>query len=78
MTTNAYFRMINGNRGSSHNIGMWNCRKGLIDGENQPTYKMVEVKQFIEDHNLSFFLYSTTTTNYHYSKWSTNGINPKC
>ena len=52
MTINAYFRMINGNRGSSHNIGMWNCRKGLTDGENRPTYKMIEVKQFIEDHNL--------------------------
>ena len=24
MTINAYFRMINGNRGSSHNIRMWN------------------------------------------------------
>ena len=44
--------MINGNCGSSHNIGMWNCKKGLIDGENQSTYKMVEVKKFIEDHNL--------------------------
>ena len=32
---NAYFRMINGNRGSSYNIGMWNCRKGLVNGENK-------------------------------------------
>ena len=52
LTINAYFRMINGNRGCSYNIGMWNCRKGLIDGENQATYKMVEVKKFIEEHNL--------------------------
>ena len=44
--------MINGNRGCSYNIGMWNCRKGLVDGENQATYKMVEVKKFIEEHNL--------------------------
>ena len=44
--------MINGNRGCSYNIGMWNCRKGLVDGENQATYKMVEVKKFIEKHNL--------------------------
>ena len=43
LTINAYFRMINGNHGCSYNIGMWNCRKGLVDGENQATYKMVEV-----------------------------------
>ena len=46
------FRMINGNRGCSYNIGTWNRRKGLVDIENQATYKMDEVKQFIEKHNL--------------------------
>ena len=52
LTINAYFRMINGNRGCSYNIGMWNCRKGLVDGENKATYKMVEAKKFIKEDNL--------------------------
>ena len=51
LTINAYFRMINGNRGCNYNIGIWNC---LVHRENQATYKMVEVKQFIEEHNLHF------------------------
>ena len=51
-TINTYFRVINGNCGCSYNIGMWNWRKGLVDVENQATYKMVEVKKFIKEHNL--------------------------
>ena len=37
----------------SYNIGMWNCRKGLVDGANQATYKLVEVKKFIGEHKLN-------------------------
>ena len=38
--------MINGNIGG-YNLGVWNCRKGLIDVNFEATYKFEEIKQFI-------------------------------
>ena len=37
---------------SGYNIGMWNCRKGLINGDKQATHKKVEVIEFIQKRNL--------------------------
>ena len=38
--------MIHGNIGG-YNLGVWNCRKGLIDANREPTCKFEEVKEFI-------------------------------
>ena len=49
---NKYARMVNGNRRQCYNIGLWNCRKGLIGEENLATEKMVEVEQFMREQKL--------------------------
>ena len=44
--------MLNGNRGRSYNIRMWNFRKGLVDKENLPTAKINDVKDFLRTNDL--------------------------
>ena len=39
--------MVNGNRNGGYDLGMWNCRRGLIDANYEATVKFDEVKQFI-------------------------------
>ena len=46
LTNNELQKMINGNKGG-YNLGMWNCRKGLIDMKYEATSKFEEVKQFL-------------------------------
>ena len=45
-------KMINGNRNKGYNLGLWNCRRGLTDGDGEASYKMSEVKVFIQKKNL--------------------------
>ena len=45
-------RMINGNRRLGYNLGLWNCRRGLICGNKQPSMKMIDVKNFLQQKNL--------------------------
>ena len=52
LSNNELLKMINGNRMSGYNIGMWNCRKGLINGDKKATHKKVEVIEFIQKRNL--------------------------
>ena len=49
---NKLIRMINGNGRRGYNIGLWNCRRNLIDGEKSPSAKMIEVKQFLQNKHL--------------------------
>ena len=49
---NRYSRMVNGNGRSSYNIALWNCRKGLLDTDNNASEKMTEVKNFLSDQKL--------------------------
>ena len=51
-STNKLIRMINGNGRKGYNIGLWNCRRGLINGEKCSSFKMVEVQQILENINL--------------------------
>ena len=51
-STNKLIRMINGNGRKGYNIGLWNCRRGLITGEKTSSFKMVEVQQFLKTKNL--------------------------
>ena len=51
LSNNQFFRMVNGNI-SGYNIGMWNCRRGLIDGGKRASHKKVEVLDFLQKHKL--------------------------
>ena len=51
-SNNKTIRIINGNGRKGYNIGLWNCRRGLISGDKQASTKMVEVKQFLEKKSL--------------------------
>ena len=44
--------MINGNRRLGYNLSMWNCRRGLFNGDKEASTKMVEVRNFIESKKL--------------------------
>ena len=52
ISTNRLAHMLNGNENRSYNIGMWNCRKGLINKVNLPTTKIVDVKDFLSTNDL--------------------------
>ena len=52
LNSNKLAHMLNGNRNRSYNIGMWNCRKGLVDKESLPTAKINDVKDFLRMNNL--------------------------
>ena len=41
-------KMVNGNIKRGLKIAMWNCRRGLVDSENQPTHKYTEILNFIQ------------------------------
>ena len=47
--------MINGNHGHGYNLGFWNCRRGLVTEEKEPSYKMNEIKLFMKSRNLHLF-----------------------
>ena len=49
---NKLVRMINGNGRRGYNIGLWNCRRGLVTKEKCASTKKVEVQQFIQKKNL--------------------------
>ena len=43
--------MLNGN-GRSLNISAWNCRRGLLDKDNEATEKRLEIEHYIEENKL--------------------------
>ena len=45
---NKLMKMINGNRKKGYNLGLWNCKRGLTDGNGEPSRKMSEVREFIQ------------------------------
>ena len=51
LETNFFWRMLNGN-GRSLNISAWNCRRGLLDKDNEATEKLLEIEQYIEENKL--------------------------
>ena len=52
MHANKLIKTINGNRRLGYNLSMWNCRRGLINTDKEPTTKMVEVKNVIQSRKL--------------------------
>ena len=52
MTLNMIMRMVVGNRKLGYNLGVWNCRKGLVDVNNESTNKLMDVKLLLQQHDL--------------------------
>ena len=52
MHANKLIKTINGNRRLGYNLSMWNCRRGLINTDKEPSTKMVEVTNFIQSRKL--------------------------
>ena len=52
ITNNQLQKMINGNRRLGYNLGLWNCRRGLVDGNKEQSMKMVDVKNFLKNKKL--------------------------
>ena len=75
--------MINGNKHKGYNLGMWNCRRGLTDGNCEPSYKMSEVKAFLQNKKLHMLciieadLHSATSRIQRRNPLSTKDINNK-
>ena len=49
---NKLMKMINGNRNRGYNLGVWNCRRGLLDSNMEASHKITEVKAFLKKKNL--------------------------
>ena len=52
ISTNKLLKMINGNRRLGYNLAMWNCRRGLICSNKEPSLKMIDVKTFLQQKKL--------------------------
>ena len=52
LTNNKLFKIINGNQARGYNLGIWNCRRGLITGNGLPSTKLEEIKLFLVKKNL--------------------------
>ena len=40
-------KIVNGNKIKGYNLGVWNCRKGLIGGNGEASPKLEEIRQFL-------------------------------
>ena len=49
---NKLVKIINGNRRLGYNLALWNCRRGLLCRENIASYKMLEVRDFLNKKKL--------------------------
>ena len=52
ISNNKLLKIVNGNGRQGYNLGMWNCRRGLVTGNREASTKIVEVKNFIHTKNL--------------------------
>ena len=57
---NWLMKMINGNGKNNYRLATWNCRKGLINSEKLPTSKVVEIKNFLYEMNVSLLCVTET------------------
>ena len=48
VSDNKMQKMNNGNRKTGYNLGLWNCRRGLVDKNKEQSHKMVDVKNFLK------------------------------
>ena len=52
ISINKLVQILTGNKGHSYNIGMWNCRRGLLNKENNASNKITDVKLLLQKHDL--------------------------
>ena len=52
LSNNKLFKIVDGNKTRGYNLGMWNCRRGLIAGNGVATSKLDEIKLFIAKRKL--------------------------
>ena len=52
LSINKLVQILTGNKGHSYNIGMWNCRRGLLNRENNASEKITDVKLLLQKHDL--------------------------
>ena len=48
VSDNKMQKMNNGNGKTGYNLGLWNCRRGLVDKNKEQSHKMVDVKNFLK------------------------------
>ena len=52
LSNNELLKIINGNINRGYNLGAWNCRKGLINGNGVASFKLDEVKEILNKKKL--------------------------
>ena len=52
---NTLMHSLSGNRKIGYNVGMWNCRKGLLNPDGTPSPKMTDIQLYLEKHKLDLF-----------------------
>ena len=54
-SNNTLIHSISGNRKIGYKVGMWNCRKGLLNPDGSPSPKMTDIQLYLEKHKLDLF-----------------------
>ena len=49
---NKLMHILTGNRRSGYNIGVWNCRKGLVEHDKSPSSKLTDIQALLQNHDL--------------------------
>ena len=52
---NTLMHSLSGNRKIGYKVGMWNCRKGLLNPDGTPSTKMTDIPLYLEKHKLDLF-----------------------
>ena len=52
ISSNKLAQIINGNRRMGYNLAMWNCRRGLLNSDNNASSKMTKVTDFISKYKI--------------------------
>ena len=50
--SNTLIKMVNGNKRLGYNLGIWNCRKGLLNSDKEKSTKMVDVENLMKSKKL--------------------------
>ena len=49
---NKIMHTLSGNRILGYRIGLWNCRKGLLLSDNNPSEKLTDIESLLQKHDL--------------------------
>ena len=68
LTNNQLFKITNGNRTKGYNLGVWNCRRGLVTGNGEASTKLDEIKLYLTKKNLHMLCVVETDLHSHMSR----------